>query len=99
MMSKRNYRFTVKLSRAGRRRLEGVLRRHCQLYNAALQERRDAWKHRHKAITFNDQTKQLTLVRHDDPHVWGQEHRLLATYTLRRLDQAFAAFFKRGQKG
>ena len=99
MMAKRNYRFTVKLSRADRRRLDETLRRHCQIYNAALQERRDAWKHHRKAITFNEQTRQLTLVRHDDPAGWNQEHRLLATYTLRRLDKAFAAFFRRIKKG
>ena len=99
MMSKRNYRFTLKLSRADRRRLAEVLRRHCQLYNAALQERRDAWKHHHKTITFNEQTKQLTLIRQDDPQGWNQEHRLISTYTLRRLDQAFAAFFRRVKNG
>lgn len=99
MISKRNYRFTVKLSRADRLSLDGVIRRHCQLYNAALQERRDAWKHHQKAITFNEQTRQLTLVRHDDPQGWNQEHRLIGVYTLRRLDQAFGAFFKRFKRG
>ena len=52
MMAKRNYQFTVKLSRADRRRLDETLRRHCQLYNAALQERRDPWKHHRKAINI-----------------------------------------------
>ena len=99
MMSKRNYRFTVKISRADRQSLEEVLRRHCQLYNAALRERRDAWKHHRKAVTFNEQKKQLTLIRHDDPQGWNQEHRLIGVYTLRRLDQAFGAFFKRVKKG
>ena len=99
MMTKRNYRYTLKMSRADRRRLNDILRLHCQLYNAALQERRDAWRYHRKAITFNQQTRQLTLVREDDPHGWNQEHRLIATYTLRRLDKAFTAFFRRIKNG
>ena len=99
MKSKRNYQFTVKLSQASRRRLDKILHQHCQLYNAALQERRDAWKHHHQSITFNQQNKQLTLIRQDDPDGWNGEHRLIATYTLRRVDKAFAAFFTRLKRG
>lgn len=38
------YCFPARLSKAGHQRLAELLERHCQLYNAALQERRDAYQ-------------------------------------------------------
>ena len=40
----RTYQFRVQLTRDGHRRLDDRLAAHCRLYNAALQERHDAWR-------------------------------------------------------
>ena len=71
---------------------------HCTLYNAALANRRDAWRMRKKNIFFRNQSKELTLVRADDP-AWSGQHRRLAVGTLRRVDRAFQAFFRRVRNG
>lgn len=71
---------------------------HCDLYNAALQERIDAYRLAGKTIGFAAQCKSLTEIRADHP-----EYRALnaqsAQVTLKRLDLAFAAFFRRVGEG
>jgi putative transposase len=68
---------------------------HRELYNAALQERRDAWSHAsHTRISYGAQSAQLTEMRavRPDQAVWSfsSQHA-----TLRRLNKAFAGFFRR----
>ena len=94
----RTHQFRIELTRDGHRRLEDRLAAHCRLYNAALQERRDAWRMRRTSITYLDQSRELTLIRQDDPE-WAGEHRRLAVGTLKRIDAAFQAFFRRVKAG
>jgi putative transposase len=68
---------------------------HRELYNAALQERRDAWSHASKIrISYGDQSAQLTEMRaaRPDQAVWSFSSQQA---TLRRLNKAFAGFFRR----
>jgi putative transposase len=67
---------------------------HRELYNAALQERRDAWMYRRTRITYGDQSAQLTGIRavRPDAAVWSFSSQQA---TLRRLNKAFAGFFGR----
>ncbi len=68
---------------------------HRELYNAALQERRDAWSHASKTrISYGDQSAQLTQMRavRPDQAVWSFSSQQA---TLRRLNKAFAGFFRR----
>jgi putative transposase len=68
---------------------------HRELYNAALQERRDAWSHASKTrIRYRDQSAQLTGMRavRPDQAVWSFSSQQA---TLRRLNKAFAGFFRR----
>ena len=80
------------------RQLDEVLRMHQTLYNAALQNRRDAWKMRRESISYYGQCKELTAIRQEWPE-WSAQHRRLATGTLRRVDLAFRAFFRRVSNG
>ena len=78
--------------------LLGQLRLHQQLYNAALQERIDAYRKCGKTISYNEQQASLTVIRAEMP-----EYKALPCtskrMTLRRLDKAFKAFFRRVKKG
>ena len=67
---------------------------HRELYNAALQERRDAWSHSKTRIHYGDQSAQLTEIRAArwDQAVWAFSSQQA---TLRRLNKAFARFFGR----
>ena len=72
---------------------------HRELYNAALQERKDGWSHASKTrIRYGDQSAQLTGMRavRPDQAVWSFSSQQA---TLRRLNKAFAGFFRRVKAG
>jgi len=69
-----------------------------QLYNLALEQRRDAWRHRRLKITHKIQYGQLTELRRCDARV-AAVYRELQDAALHKLDLAFAAFFRRQRNG
>jgi putative transposase len=86
-------------TKAQHRLLEERLERQRLLYNAALQERCDAWRLARKSVTRLDQQKSLTAIRADDPHGHGADPANLGRWTLKRVDDAFAGFFSRVKRG
>lgn len=77
-----------------------MLRDHCSLYNGALQERRDAYRHVSRtSIKYRQQSAQLKEIRRFDPERQGRWSFSSQQATLRRLDKAFAAFFQRVRAG
>ncbi|MER7874597.1 transposase [Streptomyces solisilvae] len=77
-----------------------MLRDHCSLYNGALQERRDAYRHVSRtSIKYGDQSAQLKEIRAFDPERQGRWSFSSQQATLRRLDKAFQAFFRRVKAG
>ena len=71
---------------------------HRELYNAALQERRDAWRLRGVGISYGDQSAQLKAIREARPDMaaWSFSSQQA---TLRRLNRAFVSFFRRAKAG
>jgi putative transposase len=69
-----------------------------QLYNAALEQRRDAWRTRRLSVTHRQQYAQLTELRQSDPRI-ASIYRDLLDASLHKLDLAFAAFFRRMRSG
>jgi putative transposase len=81
-----------------RYRLMPNKRQHHQLYNAALEERIDAYRKAGVRRTYFDQTQALTEWRKQDP----EGRALPANFqraTLKRLDEAYKAFFRRVKLG
>jgi putative transposase len=77
--------------------LDDQLAAACRLYNAALAERRYAWKMCKTSVTFYQQQSQLRDIR-------AAGDLSLANYTscqdvLRRVDRTFQAFFRRVKAG
>lgn len=70
----------------------------CDLYNAALQERRDAWRKQRVSVGYNGQTKGLTEWRGSDPEAAAVPAQVQRS-ALRRVDLAFQAFFRRVKVG
>ncbi len=92
--SRRHKTFQLK----GHLRLEQVLTICRTFYNAAIQERRDAWKMQRTSISRIDQMKQLTLIRADLPE-WAALDVTIGRGVLCRADRAFQAFFRRVKLG
>jgi putative transposase len=99
MKMRKTFKYRLYPSRSQAVLLTEQLAEACRLYNAALQERRDAWRINHVSISYYMQAAQLKEIRADG-------NCCIANYgvcqdILRRLDKAFKAFFtriKRGQK-
>ncbi|MFD7416994.1 RNA-guided endonuclease InsQ/TnpB family protein [Kitasatospora purpeofusca] len=96
----RAYKFLMRPTVGQTQALGEMLRDHCALYNGALQERRDAYRHVSKtSIKYGMQSAQLKEIRAFDPERQGRWSFSSQQATLRRLDKAFAAFFRRVKSG
>src|SRR5277367_6369847 len=92
---RRAYVFRLRPTRRQHDAMAACLDAHRELYNAALQERRDGWSHASKTrIRYGDQSAQLTGMRaaRPDQAAWSFSSQQA---TLRRLNKAFAGFFRR----
>ena len=74
-----------------------LLADHCDLYNAALAERREAWRMRKVRVNYGDQSAQLKEIRAADPGGQGRHSFTAQQQTLRRLNAVFATYFKRAR--
>ena len=81
-------------TRGNWRWLERTLEDQRQLYNAALQEREDAYRKTGRTITYIDQAKSLTECRKALPDMAAVSV-AIQRGTLRRLDEAYKGFFRR----
>jgi putative transposase len=89
-----SFRTTVKQTAS----LNGLQAVCCEVYNAGLQERREAWRRSHTRVRLFDQFNQIRHLRgvRDDTLAWGTRPLRGA---LRRLDEAYAGFFRRCANG
>src|ERR687897_788097 len=95
---RRAYKFRLRPTARQHVALEKCLALHRELYNAALQERRDAWRLRGTGIFYGDQSAQLKDIRAARPDLaaWSFSSQQA---TLRRLNRAFAGFYRRVKAG
>ena len=92
---KRSCKFRAYPTRPQEGRAVWLLADHCDLYNAALMERREAWQARRVTVSYGTQSAQLTEIRRADPDGQGRHSFTAQQQTLRRLNTVFAAFFDR----
>ncbi|MFD5815878.1 RNA-guided endonuclease InsQ/TnpB family protein [Streptomyces sp. NPDC127038] len=96
----RAYKFLLRPTVRQGQALGEMLRDHCSLYNGALQERRDAYRHVSKTtVKYGVQSAQLKEIRAFDPECQGRWSFSSQQATLRRLDKAMQAFFRRVRSG
>ena len=92
------YKFKIKPSK----RIEAIFERWLdicrELYNAGLQERRDAYKINGLSVNYHAQAMQLPAVKTMREDVAEVNAQVLQD-TLRRLSKAFDAFFRRTKNG
>lgn len=75
-----------------------LLETHRHLYNRALAERKTAWEEERRSIHFFEQSARLKTERQANPYL-AQTNFGSCWSTLRRLDKAFRAFFRRVKAG
>lgn len=95
---RRSYKFLLRPTLKQVTALEACLEDHRQLYNAALEERREAWRQARKSVSFYSQAAQLKEIRATDA-AYARWAFSSERYALHHLDRAFQAFFRRMAAG
>ena len=96
---RRAFKFRAYPTRPQEGRAARLLTDHCDLYNAALEERREAWRMRQVSVSYGMQSAQLREIRRADPAGQGRHSFTAQQQTLRRLNTVFAGFYARVQQG
>lgn len=94
----RAYRYPLKPTKDQEVALDRYLWRCRQVYNAALEQRRDAYRKQHRSLSKFDQQKDLTELRQNDPDFKSVPATVLRS-GLKRLDDGYQAFFRRVKAG
>jgi putative transposase len=71
---------------------------HRHLYNRALAERKAAWETEQRSVTYGEQSAGLKTQRAENAYL-ARANFSACQRTLKRLDRAFAAFFRRVKAG
>lgn len=95
---RKTYKYKLQPTTEQERTMEFVLRRCRELYNAGLQERRDAWQKSGVSVTAAGQSAQLPAIKEGRPEYHDVYAQVLQD-VLARLDRAFQAFFRRVKAG
>jgi putative transposase len=92
------YKYRLYPTPAQEQKLEFTLEICRELYNAAIEERRSAYKYHRLSITYADQQNQLPEIKKVRPDV-GLVHSQVLQDVLRRVDRSFDGFFRRVARG
>lgn len=95
-MQQRSYKYRIYPNKGQSEALDAMLRDFCCLYNAALQQRIEAWRRCRTSLRYLDQANELKATRCAAPELarWSYS---AEQQVLRRLDKTFKAFFSRGR--
>lgn len=93
-----SYKFRLYPNKAQRQALDKTLEGHRLLYNAALEERREAYRKQGVGVSYKMQADQLKALRREVEEAAFLNFSSMQQ-TLRRLDKAFSAFFERIKRG
>src|SRR3954454_18037780 len=97
-MSMLTYKYRIYANKSQSDGLMTMLGSFCDLYNACLQQRIEAYLRQGKTLRYVDQASELKSVRLVDERLAGFSFSA-EQQVLRRLDKAFKAFFGRVKKG
>jgi putative transposase len=92
------FRYRLYPTRAQDAALRSTLERLRRLYNAALEERREAYRKQGVSVTRAQQEKALTEIKRAEAD-YADDHTHLLQDVTTRLDRAFQAFFRRCKAG
>ena len=91
---RRSYKYRLYPNRSQAQALDAVLESHRRLYNLALRERRDVYEAEKRSISYGEQSARFKESRKALAS-FAALNFSSAQATLRRLDKAFKAFFRR----
>jgi putative transposase len=96
--TRKTFKYKLQPTSAQAAQLEGVVRVCRELYNAGLQERRDAWRVQRVSVNYYQQKAQLPEIRQLREDCAAIHSQVLQDVIL-RVDRTFKAFFHRVKAG
>lgn len=78
--------------------IDETLETHRRIYNSALNERKSAWEESQESVSYNNQSASYKKTKESNEY-YQQTNFSSVQRTLRRLDKAFKAFFRRIKSG
>jgi putative transposase len=93
-----SYKYRIRPNRAQEAALTEMLGAFCDLYNAALQQRIEAYQRRGISLRYAAQSAELPELRASDEQ-FSRYSSATGQQTLKRLDKVFSAFFGRIKRG
>ena len=96
--TRKTFKYKLEPTSAQAAQLEATLRVCRELYNAALQERRDAWKMQQVSVGYYQQKAELPEIRTIREDCAAIHSQVLQDVVL-RVDRTFKAFFRRVKAG
>src|SRR6266700_1106561 len=98
-MSIKTYKYRIDASKATAEKLQWVLDRARELYNAALAERKEAYRMAGKLISYYEQKRDLVEIK----ETIRPEYQDIASHVLQdvilRVERTYQAFFRRIKNG
>src|SRR5215211_5034057 len=98
LLMRKAFKFKLRVSRAIDHRLTSTLDVCRELYNAALQERRDAYRQSGLSLNYETQAHQLPDIKAERADVAATHSQVLQA-ALKRVQKAFDGFFRRIKAG
>jgi len=95
----RTYKYRLYTHSRQAKKLSYLLDLSRNVYNAALEQRVDVYKETGSGVTYTVQSKHFGNLRRSDPDGLGVLNFTCMQQTLRRLDKAYRAFFRRVKSG
>ena len=96
---RKTYKYRIYPTKETEQKLYWTLTRCRELYNAALSERKDAYKYAGKSISYSDQQNDLPEIKSEIREEYQDIAAHVLQDVLRRLSKAFDAFFRRCKNG
>lgn len=95
---RRSYRYRLYPNREQAAALSEMLETHRRLYNVALEERKTAWEEQQRSVRYGEQSAAFKEARREN-EFYARLNFSSAQATLRKLNLAFEAFFRRAKAG
>ncbi|MGH2502031.1 MAG: RNA-guided endonuclease InsQ/TnpB family protein, partial [Ktedonobacterales bacterium] len=95
---RKSFKYKLKPTPEQARQLERTLMLCRHVYNAAIGERREAWRMRGISVSYYQQKAELPGIKADTPEYAEVNSKVLQDVVL-RVERAFQAFFRRVQAG
>lgn len=97
---RRSYQYQLRPTHKQSIALDKMIEGQRRLYNWALEQRKTSWEQHKKHVSLYDQSKLLPLMKKNDEWAYLAKYSAgMSQETLKRLDRAFDAFFRRLKKG